>query len=55
MIDSDDHEGIDAVLAKRQPSRAGAAWILALALVACGGFVLCWAYILLITGQSDLP
>jgi hypothetical protein len=55
MIDTDDHQGIDHMRAKRQPSRAGAAWIIGLTLVACGGFILCWAYILVVTGQADLP
>ena len=55
MIDSDDHAGIDHMRAKRQPSRAGAALAVFLALMACGGFILFWCSVLVLTGQGGLP
>ena len=55
MIDTDDHAGIDAMIAKRQPSRAGAALTVFLALMACGGFILFWCSVLVLTGQGGLP
>jgi len=53
MIDSEDHEGIEGMRAKL--SLANALPIIFLALVACGGFVLFWSYILLITSPGGLP
>ena len=55
MIDSDDHRGIDAMIAKRQPSRTGALLTVFLALIACAGFGMFWGWILAVTGQGGLP
>jgi hypothetical protein len=53
VIDTDDHEGIDAV-AKR-PSRAGALLTVVLAIISCAAFGMFWGYIIIITGQGGLP
>jgi hypothetical protein len=55
MIDSDDHAGVDRMLAKRQPSRTGALLTVFLALVTCVGFGMFWGWLMIVTGQGGLP
>jgi hypothetical protein len=55
VIDTEDHQGIDAMLAKRQPSRTGALLTVFLALVACVGFGMFWGWLMIVTGAMALP